>query len=144
MAGTHAACLYRPILSFELLRPKKDDGEVGCVTITGVSPTQTTKITLGGVVATTFTVNSVTQITGSHRSQDGKDRDHHTAVTGTKFERNGLDLPGKCRSLFEGFPRRAARKVFHDHNRVDTVIFRIHPFVEPRAGRFRCDRFRIP
>jgi hypothetical protein len=33
------------------------------VTITGVSLTQTTKVTFGGVAATSFTVNSDTQVT---------------------------------------------------------------------------------
>ncbi|MFY9558719.1 MAG: choice-of-anchor tandem repeat GloVer-containing protein [Terriglobales bacterium] len=41
-------------------------GPVGTVvTITGVSLTQTTKVTFGGVVATSFTVNSDTQVTAT-------------------------------------------------------------------------------
>ncbi len=41
-------------------------GKVGSpVTITGVSLTQTTKVTFGGVKATTFTVNSDTQVTAN-------------------------------------------------------------------------------
>jgi hypothetical protein len=35
------------------------------VTITGVSLTQTTRVTFGGVAATSFTVNSDTQVTAT-------------------------------------------------------------------------------
>jgi hypothetical protein len=57
-------------------------GKVGSlVTITGNSLTQTTKVTFGGVKATSFTVNSDTQVTA-------------TVPTGAKTGRIGITTPG--------------------------------------------------
>jgi len=53
---------FRVIPQITSFRPSS--GKVGTVvTITGVSLTQTTKVTFGGVAATNFTVNSDTQVT---------------------------------------------------------------------------------
>jgi uncharacterized repeat protein (TIGR03803 family) len=55
---------FRVIPQFTSFIPTS--GPVGTeVTITGVSLTQTTKVTFGGVKATTFTVNSDTQVTAT-------------------------------------------------------------------------------
>jgi uncharacterized repeat protein (TIGR03803 family) len=57
-------------------------GPVGTsVTITGISLTQTTEVTFGGVKATTFTVNSDTQVTA-------------TVPTGAKTGKIGIMTPG--------------------------------------------------
>jgi hypothetical protein len=48
------------------------------VTITGVSLAQASKVTFGGVKATTFTVNSDTQVTAGvpTGAKTGENRDH--------------------------------------------------------------------
>lgn len=51
------------------------------MTITGVSLTQTTQVTFGGVRATTFTVNSDTQVTA-------------TVPTGAKTGKIGITTAG--------------------------------------------------
>jgi hypothetical protein len=50
----------------QIISFKPTSGTVGtAVQITGVSLTQTTKVTFGGVRATSFTVNSDTQVTAT-------------------------------------------------------------------------------
>ncbi|MGB8117104.1 MAG: choice-of-anchor tandem repeat GloVer-containing protein, partial [Candidatus Sulfotelmatobacter sp.] len=56
--------LFRVTPQFTSLTPASGPVET-IVTITGVSLTQTTKVTFGGVKATTFTVNSDTQVTAT-------------------------------------------------------------------------------
>jgi hypothetical protein len=60
------------------------------VTITGVSLTQATKVTFGGVAATGFTVNSDTQVTA-------------TVPTGAKTGRIVITTPGGTASSATNF-----------------------------------------